>query len=55
MNLFSIAFKSVKQRWLASMLTSLSVALGVMLMVAVLVFYGIVERIFAQSPQAVNA
>lgn len=49
MNLFTIAFKSIKQRWLASSLTSLSVALGVMLMVGVLVFHGIVERIFAQQ------
>ncbi|MFQ5730605.1 MAG: ABC transporter permease [Planctomycetaceae bacterium] len=49
MNLFTIAFKSIKQRWLASSLTSLSVALGVMLMVAVLVFHGIIERMFAQQ------
>ena len=37
MNLWSIAIKSVKQRALASALTSLSVALGVMLMIVVLV------------------
>ena len=49
MNLFSIALKSIKQRWLASSLTSLSVALGVMLMVGVLVFHGIIERMFAQQ------
>lgn len=49
MNLFTIAFKSIKQRALASSLTSLSVALGVMLMVAVLVIHGIIERMFEQQ------
>lgn len=49
MNLVTIAWKSVKQRWLASGLTALSVALGVMLMVSVLVFHGIIERIFGQQ------
>jgi putative ABC transport system permease protein len=49
MNLITIAYKSVRQRALASSLTSLSVALGVMLMVAVLVIHGIVERIFSQQ------
>ena len=44
MNLFSIAWKSVRQRWLASALTALSVALGIMLMVTVLVVHGIVKR-----------
>lgn len=48
MNLVAIAFKSIKQRALASSLTALSVALGVMLMVAVLVIFGIVENIFTQ-------
>ena len=43
MNLFSIAWKSVKQRSVASMLTALSVALGVMLMVVVLVIEGAVD------------
>ena len=33
MNLISIAWKSLKQRRLASCLTALSIALGVMLMV----------------------
>lgn len=49
MNLLTIAFKSVRQRALASSLTALSVALGVTLMVTVLVIYGIVDRMFSQS------
>lgn len=49
MNLATIAFKSLRQRSLASVLTSFSVALGVMLMVAVLVIYGIVSNIFSQQ------
>lgn len=48
MNLVTIAYKSIKQRALASSLTALSVALGVMLMVSVLVIHGIVERMFSQ-------
>ncbi|GEM_PF-232357 len=48
MNLFSIAWKSVKQRRLASMLTALSVALGVMLMVVVIVISGAVDSVFNQ-------
>ena len=49
MNLWLIAVKSVKQRALASALTSLSVALGVMLMVVVLVANGMAERMFVQT------
>ncbi len=48
MNLFSIAWKSVKQRRLASMLTALSVALGVMLMVVVIVISGAIDGVFNQ-------
>lgn len=48
MNLFSIAWKSVKQRRLASLLTALSVALGVMLMVVVIVISGAVDGVFNQ-------
>jgi len=48
MNLVMIAYKSIRQRMLASSLTALSVALGVMLMVSVLVIHGIVERMFLQ-------
>jgi len=46
-NLFSIAWKSIRQRFLASSLTAFSVALGVMLMVAVLVIYGIMDGMFS--------
>ena len=49
MNLVTIAWKSIRQRALASSLTALSVALGVMLMVSVLVVHGIVDRVFSQS------
>ena len=44
-----IAYKSMRQRALASTLTAVSVALGVTLMVTVLVIYGIVEAMFSQS------
>jgi putative ABC transport system permease protein len=47
-NVFQIALKSIRQRLLPSSLTGLSVALGVMLMVAVLVTYSVVERAFEQ-------
>jgi putative ABC transport system permease protein len=49
MNLLSIAWKSIRQRALASSLTALSVALGVALMIAVLVINGIIARMFSQS------
>src|SRR5262245_9079406 len=49
MNLLSIAWKSIRQRWLASSLTALSVALGVALMVTVLVINAIVTRMFSQT------
>lgn len=48
MNLFSIAWKNIRQRLLSSSLTSLSLALGVMLMISVLVIHGIVDRMFSQ-------
>jgi putative ABC transport system permease protein len=51
-NLATIAWKSIRQRGLASSLTALSVALGVMLMVAVLVIYGILQSTFSQ--RAIN-
>lgn len=47
MNLATIAWKSVKQRSLASALTSLSVALGVMLMVTVLVIFSVLDSTFS--------
>ena len=52
MNLATIAWKSIRQRGLASLLTGFSVALGVMLMVAVLVIYGILQTTFSQ--RAIN-
>lgn len=52
MNLATIAWKSVRQRGLASSLTGLSVALGVMLMVAVLILHGILQQTFSQ--RAIN-
>ena len=52
MNLATIAWKSIRQRGLASALTAFSVALGVMLMVAVLVIYGILQSTFSQ--RAIN-
>lgn len=54
MNLMTIAWKSIRQRALASSLTALSVALGVMLMVSVLVVHGIVNRVFSQSTSGYN-
>ncbi|QDT37041.1 ABC transporter permease [Stratiformator vulcanicus] len=52
MSLFSIAIKSLRQRALASSLTGLSVALGVMLMVAVLLIAGVINRAFSQRSTA---
>jgi putative ABC transport system permease protein len=49
MNLLTIAWKSIRQRWLASSLTALSISLGVALMVAVLVINGVVSRMFSQN------
>ena len=49
MNLLTIALKNIRQRFLASSLTSLSVALGVMLMVIVLITNGIIERSFSSD------
>lgn len=54
MNLVTIAWKSIRQRALASFLTALSVALGVTLMVSVLVVHGIVDRIFSQNSSGYN-
>jgi putative ABC transport system permease protein len=48
MNVATIALKGLRQRALSSALTSFSVALGVMLMVAVLVIYAILESTFSQ-------
>lgn len=52
MNLATIAWKNVRQRALASSLTAVSVALGVMLMVMVFVIFGLLETTFNQ--QSIN-
>jgi putative ABC transport system permease protein len=49
MSIFSIAFKSIRQRALSSSLTALSVALGVALMIAVLVINGVIAQMFNQT------
>jgi hypothetical protein len=46
MNNFQIAWRSIRQRGVASSLTMFSMALGVMLVVLVLSIYGIVSREF---------
>ena len=48
MNLVTIAWKSIRQRALASSLTALSVALGVTLMVTVLVMHSVIFKTFNQ-------
>jgi len=47
MSLWKIAWRSIQQRALASSLTAVSMALGVMLVVAVLVVSGVVQKSFA--------
>ena len=49
MSLWKIAWRSMQQRALASWLTGLSMALGVALVVAVLVIYGVVSESFRRS------
>ncbi len=49
MSLFRIAWRSIQQRGLASLLTSLSMALGVLLVVAVLAIHGVVAHSFETS------
>jgi putative ABC transport system permease protein len=46
MSLWKIAWRSIQQRTLASLLTTISMALGVMLVVAVLVIYNVVDKAF---------
>ena len=46
MSLWKIAWRSIQQRSLASLLTAISMALGVMLVVAVLVVYSVVHQAF---------
>jgi putative ABC transport system permease protein len=49
MNLWKIAWRSIRQRQLASILTGLSMALGVALVVVVLVVYGVLDTYFMQG------
>ncbi len=49
MSLWKIAWRSVQQRSLSSLLTGLSMALGVALVIMVLVVYGAVEQQFRQG------
>jgi putative ABC transport system permease protein len=49
MSLFRIAWRSIERRWLASLLTSLSMALGVALVVSVLLILGIVSDSFRNN------
>ena len=46
MNVFKIAWRSIQHRGLGSVLTILSMALGVMLVVAVLTVHGVVSQSF---------
>ena len=54
MNFVTIAIKSIKQRLLSSTLTALSVALGVMLMVAVLIINSVVSDLFSRPSFGFN-
>src|SRR3954464_15836186 len=49
MSLFRIALRSILQRGVASLLTMLSMALGVMLVVAVLSIHGVVSQSFKNN------
>lgn len=49
MSLFKIAWRSIQQRGLASILTTASMALGVMLVVSVLLIMGIVSQSFEDN------
>ena len=49
MSLWKIAWRSIQQRALASSLTGISMALGVMLVVAVLVIHGVVNQSFLNN------
>lgn len=49
MNVFKIAWRSIQHRGLGSVLTILSMALGVMMVVAVLSIHGIVEKSFKSN------
>ncbi len=49
MSIWKIAWRSIQQRGLASSLTGLSMALGVMLVVAVLVIHGVINKSFLNN------
>src|SRR5256885_5716113 len=49
MSLFRIALRSIQQRGVASLLTMLSMALGVMLVVAVMTIHGVVSQSFKNN------
>ncbi len=49
MSLFRIAWRSIQQRGVASLLTALSMALGVLLVVVVLVIHGVVSDSFRSN------
>src|SRR5882757_3315890 len=49
MSLFKIALRSILQRGVASLLTMFSMALGVMLVVAVLSIHGVVSQSFRNN------
>ena len=49
MSLWRIAWRSIEQRGLASLLTTLSMALGVMMVVAVLSISGVVGESFRNN------
>jgi putative ABC transport system permease protein len=51
MPFWKIAWRNIEQRGLASTLTALSMALGVAVMIAVIVIYGVAVRQFEQSAQ----
>ncbi|MDX1948556.1 MAG: ABC transporter permease [Pirellulaceae bacterium] len=49
LDLLGIAYRSIRQRGVASLLTIISMALGVMLVVAVLTIHGVVAQSFANN------
>jgi len=51
MSLWKIAWRSIEHRSLASILTALSMALGVALVVTVLVIHGVISKTFQRSTQ----
>ena len=51
MSLWKIAWRSIQQRSLSSLLTGLSIALGTALVIIVLVVYGVVAESFRDAAQ----